>query len=155
MSNNFFVNLIGFIGYALMSYDYYNHRSDIYSNIILVGYILLTLSHIPKTDDHNDKNDKKEHESNTMKLGHIIVSSYYGYKILSHKIDLHSILGLIANSLFLTKYKQYSNILLLIFYTETIFRGHGIMAIYIVSLHYLLLLNKNNYNKISSIISST
>lgn len=151
MTNKIFVDLIGFMGYALMSYDYYNHRSDIYSNIILIGYILLTLSHIPKTDEHN----KKEHESNTMKLGHIIVSSYYGYKILSHKIDLHSILGLIANSLFLTKYKKYSNILLLIFYTETIFRGQGNMAIYIVSLHYLALLYKNNYNKISSIISST
>lgn len=151
MINSTIINLIGFIGYVLISHYYFERRSDNYSNIILIGYILLALTHIPIDEDNKKENEKdnnknkqeKDHDSNTSKLGHFIVALYYGYKILAYKMNFHSMLGLISNGLFLTKYRKYSKILLLIFYTEKILHKHGSIASYSLCLYYLLTLLKD------------
>lgn len=129
--------IYGLIGFGLMTYHYYYHRTDSYSNIILIGYICLTLAFVPwflKSEINHEIENKKEIETETNKenimanLGHLLISSYYGYK-LTYVVDLHSLLGFIANGLFITKYKKYSFILLLAFYSESIFHDHGNIGI--------------------------
>ena len=148
-SENQIQKIYGLIGFGLMGYYYYYYRTDSYSNIILMGYICLTLSFIPwflKSEINYQIGTEKEqnNEITTVNLGHLLIATYYGYK-LTNRIDLHSLLGLVSNSLFLTKYKKHSFILLILFYSESILHSHGNIGLISLILFYYY--QFVNYNK--------
>ncbi len=150
MENNI-QKIYGLIGFGLMTYHYYYHRTDSYSNIILLGYICLTLSFIPwffnseiKHKVETPKQIVQEEKTQELitKLGHLLITVYYGYKI-THKMDLHLILGLCANGLYLTKWKNYSHALLLVYYIESLFHGYGNIGLTSLILYYYYQLKIN------------
>ena len=125
--------IYGLIGYGLMAYYYYYHRNDKYSNLMLMGYIVLTLVYTPwfiKSEIKHEIKTEKDEESELLfeevlkRIGHSLIGLYYANK-LTHKLELHSLLGLVGNLLILSKYKKYAIIILLIYYSESIMHEHG------------------------------
>ena len=83
----------------------------------------------------------EELEENIEKIAHILLAGYYGYE-LTHKIESHSLLGFFANGLFLSKYKNLSIILLLVFYVESTRHDHTNIALtFLIMFYYLEFIN--------------
>lgn len=152
--------IYGLIGYGLMAYYYYYNRNDKYSNIILIGYIVLTLvyvpwflkyeiRHKPRTDE--DIQDDIILEEFIKKIGYSLIGLYYANK-LTYKVELHSLLGLVGNLLILSKYKKYANIILLIYYIESIMHNRGNIGITSLILHYYYQLYYYQLDNISNIV---
>lgn len=142
--------IYGLIGYGLMSYYYYYHRSDKYSKLMLIGYIILTFVYIPwffKSEiKHEIKTDKDIEEETKIeeylkKIGHSLIVLYYTNKLL-YKVELHSLLGFIGNVLILTKYKKIAIIILLSYYIESIMHNHGNIGLTSLIFYYYYKLDK-------------
>ena len=142
--------IYGLIGFGLMAYHYYYHRTDSYSIIMLLGYTCLTLAFVPWyfkneiTHSANSEIPDKNKEKLMKKLGYTLITFYYLYKI-TYKVDLHLILGIIAHGSYLTQWKKYSYVLLLAYYTESLFHGYGNIGLTSIMLYYYFIIQNKNH----------
>ena len=108
--------IYGLIGYSLLAYHHYHHK-DTNSQLILYGYIVLTLVYVPwyfnsefghkteaKSQLDNDKNIETI-EYYLEKIGHSLISVYYVSQLMT-QVDLDTVLGLVGNLLILSKFKK-------------------------------------------------
>jgi hypothetical protein len=124
--------IYGLIGYALLAYYHYHHK-DNNSQLILYGYIALTLVYVPwyLNSEIKHKNETKKQLENEEviehyleKIGHSLISLYYASKLMD-KVDLHSVLGLIGNLLILSKFKKQATMILIGYYILSIIGSHA------------------------------
>ncbi len=140
--------IYGLIGYGLLAYMHYHHKSH-NSSLIMYGYIALTLGFIPwflnseikHTDNKSQLEKEEKFEAYLEKIGHSLISAYYATHLMN-EFDFHSFLGLVGNLLILTKYKKQAIIVLIGYYLLSIMQSHGSIGSLSLILFYYYQLEK-------------
>lgn len=124
--------IYGLIGYALLAYHHYYHKTH-ESQLILYGYIGLTLVFIPwyfnseikhKVETKNQLEKEEKIERYLEIIGHSLLAAHYGSELMSG-FNTHLLLGLVGNIAILTKYKKQAIIILIGYYLLSIYNSHG------------------------------